>query len=139
MKHGQFLSTVGQLNLLANEVMIEMIEELVGQTRLQVQPENVVVARLKTPEISMRDGLGLGSAEERLAARSDGEALHVVGAEVMQESGGVLAGDFDLAARQKIEDCRVFAGTAVFLFVRHDERFLQDFRSLKTSEVYSRS
>ena len=110
----QITAAVRQFDLLADEEAVEVLERLVGETRVEIEP-NILDASFGADAEGeeSRNHLGLGVGEQRLDAGADGEFEDFVAAQVVEEAERVGADQLDLAAMRDVEEHGVFAGVAI--------------------------
>src|SRR5262245_46544012 len=99
MQLGEFACAVGELNLLADQVAVQIADELLRPARGDIEPESLpAVLQANVIDEDKIDELRPGRGEERLAACPDSQLFDLVAAQVVQERGGVAPGDLNLAA-----------------------------------------
>jgi hypothetical protein len=111
----QFLSAVGELDLFADDVVIKVLNHFLGHAGSDIELVGIpAVGQSHTINQEVRDDPRLGRGQKGLAAMVNLKVFDVVCAEVLQEDGGVRAGDFHLAALGHIEQDSVVVGLCVF-------------------------
>lgn len=123
MKLGELAGPVEKLHLLADKVMIEMLQRLFSRAGRDVQPDRLDAGLgADRKDKTMRNDLGLGVAEECFAATVRGKAGNVVRAQAMEEEPRVGAAQLDFAVVRLIEQRYHFATAAIFLRRRSETR-----------------
>src|SRR5262245_34092145 len=89
----KFAAAIRYLHLLADEIMIEMIQYLLHLARFEIHQENIVSTMT---DKKMGDHFGLGSAQESFTAHAERKILHIIRAQIVQEQQGFYAGQLDL-------------------------------------------
>src|SRR5581483_8121375 len=93
-----YVRTLGKLNLLADQEVIEMIQHALAWAgtwpRHDIEPEGLLLLQSKNADEDMGDDTCLGSAEERLATCAACKILHVVRTEVLQKRRCIRPGHF---------------------------------------------
>ena len=111
VNHPQLRGSIGYLHLLADEIMIEMVQYLLRLARFEIHQENIV---LIMADEKMGDYFGLGGAQECLTTHADRKILHIIRAQIVQEQQGFLAGQLDLSPIGKIEQGGMSPSGSVF-------------------------
>jgi hypothetical protein len=110
---GEVGGAVGELDLFADAVSVEVFDDPVGEPRGDVQPEGVTGGRRQVKDQGVGDRPGLVGGEEGFTTAAGGEVHDVVGAEVVQETAGFAAGYLDLAAVGDVEERGACVGLPV--------------------------
>src|SRR5262245_17714015 len=101
---GELARAVGELDRLADDVAVEVLDQLLGPAGLQVEEVRLAVARQQDMvEEKVIDNFGGRSCQKSLAAGADRQSLDIVSRQVVQETAGIGAADLDLAAVRQIE------------------------------------
>jgi hypothetical protein len=112
---GILARSVGEVHCFADEEVIEVLDDLVRQSRRHVQPEPAALPlQQQMIDEDRRHHAGLSRAKIRLAACPHGHAGDVVGAEVVQEDASFRPCQLHLAPVGNIEDGRPGAGLPIF-------------------------
>ncbi len=104
MELGEVARPVGQLNLFADEIMVEVLDDLVGHPGDEVEPKRLAIVVQQVIDQEVGNDPCLGGRQEGLAAGANSQVLDVVGAQVVQEAAGVGAGQLHLAPVRNVEE-----------------------------------